>query len=135
MWRAGKGWYRIVYSPQEARTVIAAGKLAVVLGIEVDYLFNCHQEGDITTDALEDLLDHYHTLGVRHLFPIHFGDNGFGGTAFQNALEWGHDYNNPGSTWNHFQGNPLNPIPTIGAYEVYTDDGKSFGYEYRTGRR
>ena len=57
MWRAGKGWYRIVYSPQEARTVIAAGKLAVVLGIEVDYLFNCHQEGDITTDALEDLLE------------------------------------------------------------------------------
>jgi microsomal dipeptidase-like Zn-dependent dipeptidase len=132
---AGKGWYRIVYSPQEARTVMAAGKLAVVLGIEVDYLFNCHGEADITVELLEYLLDHYYTLGVRHLFPIHFSNNGFGGTALQNALEWCFDHDNPGSTWNHFQGNPLNPIPTIGAYEVYTDDGKTFGYKYRTGRR
>lgn len=30
----GRGWYRIVLSPQEARDAIAAGKLAVVLGVE-----------------------------------------------------------------------------------------------------
>lgn len=36
-----KGWFRIVYSPAEAREVIAQGKLAVVLGIEVAELFNC----------------------------------------------------------------------------------------------
>src|SRR5207253_2239625 len=37
----GCGWYRIVTSPQQAREVINAGKLAVVLGIEVDSLFGC----------------------------------------------------------------------------------------------
>lgn len=38
---AGQGWFRIVQSSEEARNVIAAGKLAVVLGIEVEHLFNC----------------------------------------------------------------------------------------------
>ncbi len=82
----GQGWYRIVHTPDEARTVIAAGKLAVVLGIEVDYLFNCRSEGDLTADQLRQEVDKYSALGVRHIFPIHFSNNGFGGTAFQNAL-------------------------------------------------
>ena len=37
----GKGWYRIVTSAAQARDVVSQGKLAVVLGIEVDKLFNC----------------------------------------------------------------------------------------------
>lgn len=37
----GQGWFRIVLTPIEARQVVEAGKLAVVLGIEVDHLFNC----------------------------------------------------------------------------------------------
>jgi hypothetical protein len=44
----GQGWYRIVSTADEARAVIEAGNLAVVLGIEVDYPFNCHAEGDLT---------------------------------------------------------------------------------------
>ena len=35
----GKGWYRIVTSPAEARDVIRDGKLAVVLGIEAATAF------------------------------------------------------------------------------------------------
>ena len=35
------GWYRIAYSPAHARQIIRAGKLAVVMGIEVDSLFDC----------------------------------------------------------------------------------------------
>ena len=37
----GCGWYRIVTNPADARAVINAGKLAVVLGVEVDTLFDC----------------------------------------------------------------------------------------------
>jgi microsomal dipeptidase-like Zn-dependent dipeptidase len=131
----GNGWYRIVTSPQEARAVIEAGKLAVVLGIEVDYLFNCHTESNLTEEGLYAELDKYYSLGVRHLFPIHFGDNGFGGAAFQNGLEWAYAADNPGSTWNHTTLNPLNPGGTLGVYEMYTDDAAAFGYKYRTGRR
>ena len=35
------GWFTIVEDPVKARQTIAEGKLAVVLGIEVDHLFNC----------------------------------------------------------------------------------------------
>jgi microsomal dipeptidase-like Zn-dependent dipeptidase len=35
------GWFKIVYTPLDAREAIAAGKLAVVLGIETAELFNC----------------------------------------------------------------------------------------------
>ena len=38
----GKGWFRIVSSPAQARQQIEAGKLAVVLGLEVSDLFNCY---------------------------------------------------------------------------------------------
>ena len=37
----GQGWFRIVTSPEDARRQIGEGKLAVVLGLEVDKLFNC----------------------------------------------------------------------------------------------
>lgn len=37
----GKGWMRLVSTPQEARQVIADGKLAVVQGVEISHIFNC----------------------------------------------------------------------------------------------
>lgn len=37
----GKGFFQIVHSPEEARTVIEDGKIAVVLGIEISNLFDC----------------------------------------------------------------------------------------------
>jgi microsomal dipeptidase-like Zn-dependent dipeptidase len=117
----GQGWYQIVTTPQEARDAIAADKLAVVLGIEVDFLFNCRNEGDLTADEVHTQLDHYYNLGVRHLFPIHFADNGFGGTAYQNATEMA-------------VGTLDKPVlPFINW--VQTEDGTAFGYKDRGGLR
>ena len=81
----GEGWYRIVETADDALSVIESDRLAVVLGIEVDYLFNCRTESDLTPNQLRAELDKYYDLGVRHLFPVHFGDNGFGGAAFRTA--------------------------------------------------
>lgn len=122
----GLGWYRIVSSPAEARRVIGAGKLAVVLGIEVDYLFDCRSESDLTADELRERLDTYHGLGVRHILPVHFGDNGFGATAFQNAMIT--DAGAPPLS-------PRNPLGTLDAYRIRTEDARWAGYEYRSGRR
>ena len=82
----GQGWYRIVTTPQQARQAIAAGKLAVVLGIEVDSLFGCNKHSTCTPDYINERLDHYRALGVRHVFPVHLTDNGFGGTALYNDM-------------------------------------------------
>lgn len=85
----GKGWYRIVHSPQEARSVINSGKLAVVLGIEVDYLFNCRRQGaTCSPEYIASQLRRYYDLGVRHIFPIHFDNNAFGGASYDKALQY-----------------------------------------------
>jgi microsomal dipeptidase-like Zn-dependent dipeptidase len=97
----GKGWFQIVKSPKEAESVIRQGKLAVVLGIEVDNLFNCHRanpdgtpgngEGPICTDTyVQEQLQKYYGMGVRHIFPIHNFDNAFGTpAAWQDAINVG----------------------------------------------
>lgn len=76
----GRGWFRIVQSGAEARRVVEQGKLAVVLGIEVDSLFDC-KVGRCDEDDVGRGLDEVHALGVRHLIPIHLFDNAFGGAA------------------------------------------------------
>ncbi len=82
----GNGWYRIVKSPYEAREAIRDGKMAVVLGIEVDGLFGCETEDDCDPATISSDLDRYFDKGVRHLFPIHLYNNGFGGSAIYNWL-------------------------------------------------
>ena len=91
----GQGWFRIVTTPQQARDVIRDGKLAVVLGIEVDNLFNCKEQtcpADFGLPAariaplpqpatLEAAVDVIYDMGVRHIFPVHNFDNGFGAAA------------------------------------------------------
>ncbi|MGE0041499.1 MAG: membrane dipeptidase [Vicinamibacterales bacterium] len=77
----GSGWFRIAYSPAQARTLIRNGKMAVVLGIEVDSLFGCKPGVACSAAYINDQLQKYYNLGVRHVFPIHQYDNGFGGAA------------------------------------------------------
>jgi hypothetical protein len=81
----GKGWFRIVSDPFQARRVINAGKLAVVPGIEVSSLFDCGLKNGVSdcTDADVDrrLDEVYNDLGVRDMELINKFDNGFGGVA------------------------------------------------------
>ncbi len=78
----GQGWFRVVQTPAEARAVIAAGKLAIILGIETSNLFRCYltpREGEPTCDEayVDAQLDAYHARGVRVLFPAHKYGNAF----------------------------------------------------------
>ncbi len=78
----GQGWFRIVFSPAQAREQIKAGKLAVVLGIETSDLFDCFLVpfGEFSKCTEADVvakLDDYHGRGVRVLFPVHKFDNAF----------------------------------------------------------
>ena len=78
----GEGWFRIVFTPEQARDEIRAGNLAVVLGIETSDLFDCFltPRGDFercTEAEVLAKLDEYYDRGVRVLFPVHKMDNGF----------------------------------------------------------
>lgn len=87
---SGKGWFRIVTSPAQARQVIEDGKMAVVLGIETESLFNCKKPGDCSQSFIRNEVQKYYNRGVRHMFPIHDFDNEFGGAAtFKSAINTG----------------------------------------------
>jgi len=78
----GEGFFRIVTSPAEARDVVAAGKMAVILGIETSNLFECKLVPDGDDETCDEgyvsaQLDRYRELGVRAIFPVHKFDNAF----------------------------------------------------------
>ncbi len=95
----GEGWFRVVTSPTEARTVIEAGKMAVILGIETSDLFQCtltpRPGGPVCDEAwVEAELDAYHRRGVRALFPVHKYDNQFSpGDGSDAFIELGNFFN------------------------------------------
>jgi hypothetical protein len=98
-----------------------AGKLAVVLGIEVDHLFESYPDRALTADQLRAAIARYHDLGVRYVFPIHVNNNLFGGTAFQSGLQLDPQY--PGN-------GPINPVGTLPASAVPTIPDTSLGYHH-----
>ncbi|PQA44799.1 peptidase M19 [Amnimonas aquatica] len=104
----GKGWFRLVTTPAEARKVIAEGKLAVVLGVEISHLFDCKVSYGLLPDlpgiplpdiplvagetpgcsekSIDEELAMLHSVGVRQLFPVHEFDNALGGNGIFNGL-------------------------------------------------
>ncbi|GLW63769.1 hypothetical protein Arub01_20130 [Actinomadura rubrobrunea] len=81
----GKGWFRVVRSPAEARQVIEQGKLAVVLGVETSEPFGCRQIGgapQCTKEQIDRGLDEMQSLGVSSMFLCHKFDNALCGVRF-----------------------------------------------------
>jgi microsomal dipeptidase-like Zn-dependent dipeptidase len=93
-------WMQVVYTPQEARDAILHGKLAIVLGVEVDGLgslvdidpndpsqpmFHTHAVG-APFDSPEQEVEWLYRLGIRQVIPIHSIDNSLGSTAVFNDL-------------------------------------------------
>ncbi len=102
----GKGFFRIVTNPFQARRVINQGKLAVEVGIEVSHLFNCGEYLGVPqcSDAKIDAgLKEVRALGVSTFFPIHKFDNAFGGTKMDagdlGVLVNGGNHLETGSFW------------------------------------
>jgi microsomal dipeptidase-like Zn-dependent dipeptidase len=103
-------WMELAKSPSHARSIIEAGKLAVVLGVEVDSFANCDTSAlptaiNVTNNSLlagiattyhagtsgctvdyVKRLDELYKQGVRQLHPVHLTDNGFGGAAVYSDL-------------------------------------------------
>ena len=80
----GKGFYRIVKNPFEAREVINAGKMAVIMGIETSVPFGCTMKLDIPACDAADIdrqLDEVHKLGVRQMELVNKFDNALAGVA------------------------------------------------------
>ncbi len=107
------GFLRIARSPQEARKWIQQGKLAVVIGLEVDDLGRLCRSYDLTDpvddpsklpactkDRVEGMLDWLYAEGVRHLFVVHGIDTIFAGAA---ALTEAYGVNQRSYNGKHFE--------------------------------
>jgi microsomal dipeptidase-like Zn-dependent dipeptidase len=82
----GRGWLRLVYDPAQARRVIRAGKLAMVVGVEASDPFGCSErlgQPDCDRADVDRGLQLYEHLGIRAMFITHWVDNAFGGAALE----------------------------------------------------
>jgi hypothetical protein len=82
----GKGWYRIVTTPDEARRAINAGKMAVVMGIETSVPFGCTQKLGVadlkcTKATIDSQLDEVRKMGVSQMELVNKFDNALSGVA------------------------------------------------------
>lgn len=98
----GKGFFRLVLGPDEARRTVEAGNLAVVIGIEISNVLNCkinynplrqqqpfeetgtgltENRYDCDEDEIRTQLDRLVDLGVRQIISIHEFDNAIGGNG------------------------------------------------------
>jgi microsomal dipeptidase-like Zn-dependent dipeptidase len=87
---ASSNFMEIAYSPEDARRIVGAGKLAVVLGTEMDNLGNWYSPADNcpakfnpnpTNAEIQAELDSMWDVGIRYIFPVHLNNTVFGGTA------------------------------------------------------
>lgn len=85
----GKGFFRIVYLPAEARRVIEDGKMAVIFGTENEKIFGCGEFLDVAECGeahIDAELDRWYAMGLRAIFPIHLFDNAFGGSRLTDEV-------------------------------------------------
>jgi len=83
-------WMRIAHSAAEADEIIRSNRLAIVVAIEVDTLFDCgislQRVCSCDSAQVAERLGRYYRRGVRQITPIHMADNGFGGAALYKEL-------------------------------------------------
>jgi microsomal dipeptidase-like Zn-dependent dipeptidase len=82
----GRGWFRLVTSPQAARRVTARGRLAVLIGVESSNPLGCSEfQGQPNCDRadIDSGIEHLRRIGVRTMFVAHWVDNALAGAALE----------------------------------------------------
>jgi microsomal dipeptidase-like Zn-dependent dipeptidase len=89
---AGQQFMELALTPGDVRRIIGDGKLAVVLGVELDCIGNFYEAADAdhsgasfqpapSDDDIRAEINRLFAAGVRYFFPVHVVDNVFGGAA------------------------------------------------------
>jgi microsomal dipeptidase-like Zn-dependent dipeptidase len=84
----GRGWFRLVHNPRQARRVVERGKLAVVIGLESSSPLGCSESHGVPQCTRADIdrgLAELQRRGIRSLFIAHWVDNAFAGAALQSG--------------------------------------------------
>ncbi|HWB62239.1 MAG TPA: membrane dipeptidase [Chitinophagales bacterium] len=87
---AHSDFMEIALTPADVRRIVTSGKLAIILGSEMDNIGNFYSPADHykasfnptpTNEEIQAELDKLWNLGVRYIFPVHLMNNFFGGTS------------------------------------------------------
>jgi len=93
--RRHNDFMEVAYGAADVRRIVGSGKLAVILGVEVDNIGNFNKQSVPPFDyapsppsdaAVRAEIQRLYAKGVRYVFPIHLLDNQFGGTAVYEDL-------------------------------------------------
>src|SRR5262249_14477879 len=82
----------VAHTPEEARRLVAAGKLALVPGVEAETLGDIDrtvselQDPRQIREALQSALQCLYEQGVRHVIPVHLGENALGAPAAYDVM-------------------------------------------------
>ncbi|MFT4088064.1 MAG: sphingolipid ceramide N-deacylase, partial [Gordonia sp. (in: high G+C Gram-positive bacteria)] len=85
----GKGFLRLATSAGQIRSIVASGKVAVTMGIEISEPFGCREINDRPLCTRTDIargMDELHALGVRQMILTHKFDNALGGAHIDSGF-------------------------------------------------
>ncbi len=80
----------VALSPEDVRNIVTKGKLAVIIGSEMDNIGNFYSPADHynsiftpnpSNEQIQAELDKLWELGLRYIFPVHLNNTVFGGSA------------------------------------------------------
>lgn len=83
------GWLEIAQTPEQASQLIAKGKMALILGSEVDHQFNCDLGRRCSKAHIQEGLTKLEAMGLAVLFPTHHKETQFGDAANFQPLNTG----------------------------------------------
>ena len=90
---------KLAFSAADVYNIVQAGRIAVVLGVEIDNIGNFNRRV-ISPALIEGEIQRLFNQGVRYIFPIHLTDNVFGDTAIYEDLFDLANARETGSFWN-----------------------------------
>jgi hypothetical protein len=88
---------QIAKSSSDLLNIVSQGKLAVIIGVELDNIGNL--TGNASAAQLVAEVDRLYGEGVRYIFPVHLVDNPIGGAAVYEDLFNYANYWEEGSFW------------------------------------
>jgi len=89
---------QIAKSSSDLFNIVSQGKLAVIVGVELDQIGNL--TGNASAAELVAEVDRLYGEGVRYIFPVHLVDNPIGGAAAYEDLFNYANYWEDGNFWN-----------------------------------
>lgn len=104
-----RDFMEIAYNSADLYRIVSAGKLAVIIGVEIDHIGNfgvgrptlghyVYPSPPPDADVRAEI-DRLYGEGVRYMFPIHLLDNAFGGTAAYISLLDASNVRESGHPW------------------------------------